>query len=170
MNKSVIEEEQLKFMKLDTLRNKIKKLRNGTFFHIRYMSQMKVAAEYAHNGIQIIKVVDTTSRTGVNYGKIKGVVSKYPDEYTPKKPTAWSWIIPHKLKYNDNTKKEYLCLYPIHKLPHRVKYLLINKDLAVTTYNNIEDISHYLQPSQLTRSKSGGKTINIELSNILQID
>lgn len=157
-------------IKRDKLIKKIENISNGTFFHIRYMSPMKVAAEYAHNGIQIIKVVDTTSRTGINYGKIKGVVNKYPNEYVPKKPTAWSWIIPHKLKYNDNTKKEYLCLYPIHKLPHKVKYLLINKDLEVTTYNNIEDISHYLQPSQLTHSKSGGKTINIELSNILQIN
>ena len=159
-------------IKRDVLIKKIESLGNGRFFKIRYMTNMKVLAEYAKRGVQVIKIAETVSRTGIKYGHIKGVTSEYPDQYVPKKPSAWSWVIKNKVKYNDNTKKEYLCLYPIKGKQHtKCRYMLINEQLSKTfIYDDIRDVEMYLRPSSLTPSSSGGKVINIELSNILSIN
>lgn len=159
-------------IKRDKIIKQIENIPNGRFFRIHYMSPMKVLAEYVNRGVSIIKIVETTSRTGIKYGNIKGVVSTYSDQYVPKKPSSWEWVIKNKIKYNTNTKREYLCLYPIvsKKSHSKVKYLVYNNECGesfITT--DLDKIKHYLQPSQLTKSTGGGKTINIQLDNILYI-
>ena len=160
-------------IKRDVLIKKIENLKNGKFFRIRYMTNMKVLAEYANKGVQVIKIVETTSRTGIKYSNIKGVNSEYPLEYVAKKPTAWTWVIKNKVKYNDNTKKEYLCLYPVHRIESsnsKVRYMLINGELDKTfIYDNLADVEMYIRPSQLHNSNPA-RMINIELSNILSIN
>lgn len=155
-------------MKLNDWINIIKQIPSGRFFRLTYMTEMRVKPEYKKEAIKIYKITTTTTRTGIHYGHIKGVESKYPEgEYTPKKPTSWEWILKNKLKYNSNTKKHYLQVAPIHKGSNtKTSYMIIKNGKAILTENknNIED---YIV--ERSYSASGGKIINIALEHILQI-
>ena len=143
----------------------IKNIPSGRFFRLTYMTELKVKPEY--KDISIFKIVNTTTRTGIQYNHIKGVLPKYPDQYTPKKPTAWEWVIKNKIKYNANTKKNYLVIAPIQKGQNsKISYMIIQQGNIVCV-NDKKAINDYIIEKPI--SSSGGKVINIELSHILQI-
>ena len=67
-------EDQL--MKTETIVKQIQELPNGRFFRMKYLTKLPVKAEYSKQGVVILKIVETTARTGVAYNKIKSVIEK----------------------------------------------------------------------------------------------
>ena len=69
-------------MKTEAIINKVREIPAGRFFRVRYTTKVKLRAEYEKKGYSILKIVDTTTRTGVKYKNIAGVkLNDYPDEY-----------------------------------------------------------------------------------------
>ena len=154
-------------MKTETIIKKVSEIPAGRFFRVRYITKVKVKAEYEKQGISIFKIVDTTTRTGVKYKNIAGVkLNDYPDDKEPKK-TTWEWVVKDRIKHNTKTGKDYLVIAPIGKGSNtRVEYVLTdNEGSAVRTKEEIESyvISSYW--------KDGEKpaVMNVTLENVLLV-
>jgi hypothetical protein len=154
-------------MKTEAIIKRVSEIPAGRFFRVRYITKVKVKAEYEKQGISIFKIVDTTTRTGVKYKNISGVkLNDYPDEYEPKK-TNWEWVVKDRIKHNTKTGKDYIVIAPIGKGSNtRVEYVLSdNEGSAVRTK---EEIESYVIPSYW---KDGEKpaVMNVTLENVLLV-
>lgn len=95
------------------LLEKIKSIKNGRLFRLKYQVTVPIKAEFAHRGFEVIKTVETTTRTGVKYGNIKTVIKKALLEKKSKGDSNFSWIIPNKVRYNSHTENTFLYTAPI---------------------------------------------------------
>ena len=153
-------------MKTEAIIKKIKEIPAGRFFRVRYISKVKVKAEYEKVGVTIFKIVDTTTRTGVKYQNIEGVkLNDYPAEYTPKK-TNWEWVVKDRIKHNTNTGKDYLVIAPIGKGSNaRLEYILTNDDGSFVRTK--EEIEEYVTKSYWKDEKPA--IMNVTLENVLLV-
>ena len=154
-------------MKTEAIIKRIREIPAGRFFRVRYITKVKVKAEYEKQGITIFKIVETTTRTGVKYKNIAGVkLNDYPDEYEPKK-TNWEWIVKDRIKHNTKTGKDYLVIAPIGKGSNtRVEYVF--SDNEVSSIRTKEEIRDFVVPSYW---KDGEKpaVMNVTLENVLLV-
>lgn len=155
-------------MKTEKLIEAIVAIPAGRFFRVRYMTKVKMSAESVKQGITIMKIVDTTTRTGVKYKNIAGVIpNEYPDSYVPKE-TNWEWVVPQRVKHNTRTGKDYLVVAPISKGHNtHVSYVLTDgegKSYIITK----EEAKKY---SVASYWKEGDKPVimNITLENVLMV-
>lgn len=155
-------------MKTNKLLEAIKAIPGGRFFRVRYMTKVSMSAEYAKKGITIMKIVDTTTRTGVKYQNISGVVlNQYPDSYVPK-ISNWEWVIPQRVKHNTKTGKDYLVIAPISKGHHtKVSYVLTSGD-GESRIITKEEAKLYSIPSYWKESEKPA-IMNVTLENVLMV-
>ena len=156
-------------MKTEQIIKKVSEIPAGRFFRVRYTTKVKLKAEYEKQGYTILKLVDTTTRTGVKYKNIAGVkLNDYPDEYEPKK-TNWEWVVKDRVKHNTNTGKDYLVVAPISKGSNTiVSYVLTTPEGVSNTIPECDVKSTYSVPSYW---KNGDKPVimNITLENVLMV-
>ena len=156
-------------MKTEAIIKRVSEIPAGRFFRVRYTTKVKLKAEYEKQGYSILKIVDTTTRTGVKYRNIAGVkLTDYPDEYEPKK-TNWEWVVKDRIKHNTKTGKDYLVIAPISKGSNNVKsYILTTPEGVSNTIPECDVKNTYTVPSYW---KSGDKpaVMNITLENILLV-
>ena len=152
-------------MKTEAIIKKLSEIPAGRFFRVRYITKVKVKAEYEKQGISIFKIVDTTTRTGVKYSSLidKHNLNEYPAE---EKTNNWEWVVKDRIKHNTNTGKDYLVIAPIDKGSNtRVEYVLTDKEgSAVRTKEEIESfvIQSYWKTSKPT-------IMNVTLENVLLV-
>lgn len=156
-------------MKTEAIIKRVSEIPAGRFFRVRYTTKVKLKAEYEKQGYSILKIVDTTTRTGVKYKNIAGVkLNDYPDEYEPKK-TNWEWVVKDRIKHNTKTGKDYLVIAPISKGSNTVKsYVLTTPEGVSNTIPECDVKNTYTVPSYW---KDGDKpaVMNITLENILLV-
>ena len=156
-------------MKTEAIIKRVSEIPAGRFFRVRYTTKVKLKAEYEKQGYSILKIVDTTTRTGVKYKNIAGVkLNDYPDEYEPKK-TNWEWVVKDRIKHNTNTGKDYLVVAPIKKGGNTiVSYVLTTPEGVSNTIPERDVKSTYSVPSYW---KTGDKPVimNITLENVLMV-
>ena len=153
-------------MKTEAIIKKISEIPAGRFFRVRYITKVKVKAEYEKQGITIFKIVDTTTRTGVKYKNIAGVkLNDYPDEYEPKK-TNWEWVVKDRIKHNTNTGKDYLVIAPIGKGSNtHVEYVFTDNEGSAIRMK--EEIEEFVTKSYWKDDKPA--IMNVTLENILLV-
>ena len=154
-------------MKTEAIIKKISEIPAGRFFRVRYITKVKVKAEYEKQGITIFKIVDTTTRTGVKYKNIAGVkLNDYPDEYEPKK-TNWEWVVKDRVKHNTKTGKDYLVIAPISKGSNtKVEYVFTDNEGSAVRLK--EEIEGFVIPSYWKDSEKPA-VMNVTLENILLV-
>lgn len=84
---------------------------NGRIIRVGYSKELNLLKGWAEKGIRIFKLTEASVRLGVNYGNIATVKARKAaegDKPKVEKANNWSWVIPHKVKYNSNTGKTYL--------------------------------------------------------------
>ena len=156
-------------MKTETIIKKISEIPAGRFFRVRYTTKVKLKAEYEKQGYSILKIVDTTTRTGVKYQNIAGVELK--DKFEDKQPKTnnWEWVVQDRIKHNTNTGKDYLVLAPIKKGGNTiVSYVLTTPEGVSNTIPEKDVKSTYSVPSYW---KTGDKPVimNVTLENVLMV-
>lgn len=137
----------------------------GRFFRMRYASDVPLSAAYKKQGYTMQKVVDTTTRTGVKYGNIAGVVLK--DDASPK-ANNWESIVPNRIKHNTNTGKYYAMVAPINEGANtKVTYTLTDPNGNSRPITR-DEAKQYTTPSYW---KDGNKpaVMTIALGNIQRI-
>lgn len=156
-------------MKTEDIVKQIEELPNGRFFRMKYLTKLPVKAEFANEGTVIMKIVETTCRTGVAYGKIKSVIVKLSGKgrEDSAKTNNWEWTVHNKIKFNNQTKKSYFVVAPIKKGANTTKtYILSQRD--VVRIVGEDEIKDYVRDSYWTE-KEHPAVMNITLENILTI-
>lgn len=155
-------------MKTNQLVEAIKAIPGGRFFRVRYMTKVTMSAESRKAGITIMKIVDTTTRTGVKYQNIAGVVlNEYPDSYVPK-VSNWEWVIPQRVKHNTKTGKDYLVIAPIAKGHNtHVSYVMTDGE-GNSQIITKEEAKKYSVPSYWKESEKPA-IMNVTLENVLMV-
>ena len=155
-------------MKTEKLLEAIKAIPGGRFFRVRYMTKVKMTAEAINDGITIMKIVDTTTRTGVKYRNIAGVIpNEYPDSYVPKE-TNWEWVIPQRVKHNSKTGKDYLVIAPIAKGHNtHVSYVLTDGDGK--SYIIDKDTAKKYSVASYWKDGEKPAIMNVTLENVLMV-
>lgn len=156
-------------MKTEQIIKKVSEIPAGRFFRVRYTTKVKLKAEYEKQGYTILKIVDTTTRTGVKYQNIAGVELK--DKFDEKQPRTnnWEWVVKDRIKHNTNTGKDYLVVAPISKGSNTVvSYVLTTPEGESYTIHEYDVKSIYSVPSYW---KNGDKPaiMNITLENVLTV-
>ena len=156
-------------MKSEAIIKKISEIPAGRFFRVRYTTRVKLKAEWEKQGYSILKIVDTTTRTGVKYKNIAGVELKDKFEDTQPKTNNWEWVVKDRIKHNTKTGKDYLVIAPISKGSNTVKsYVLTTPEGVSNTIPECDVKSTYTVPSYW---KTGDKPVimNVTLENVLTV-
>ena len=156
-------------MQTEAIIKKISEIPAGRFFRVRYTTKVKLKAEYEKQGYSILKIVDTTARTGVKYQNIAGVkLNDYSNE-REKKKSNWEWVVKDRIKHNTNTGKDYLVLAPIKKVSNTiVSYVLTIPEGVTNTIPECDVKSTWSIPSYW-RDDSDRPIMTITLENILAV-
>ena len=151
-------------MKTEAIIKKIKEIPAGRFFRVRYISKVKIKAEYEKEGISIFKIVDTTTRTGVKYSSL--IDEPIEAKAATEKKSNWEWVVKDRIRHNTNTGKDYLVIAPIGKGSNtRVEYVLTdNEGSAIRTK---EEIEQYTTKSYWRDDKP--VIMNVTLENVLLV-
>lgn len=139
----------------------------GRFFRLRYMSSVPVNAAYKRQGYTLQKVTDTTTRTGVQYGNIAGVVLSDG----PAKANNFEWVdgAHNRIKRNTKTGKYYAVVAPISKGNNTKSAFILTDPTGATRSITREEVKEYAIPSYWNKSGDGPKVMTIELGNIKHI-
>ena len=157
--------------KTQTLLNQIEKIPGGRLFRVRYMSKVTTDAASKKAGISIMKIVNTTVRTGVRYTAIEGVElsEKTKTAIAEGKESNWEWILPNRVKYNKNTGKMYFVVAPLNKGHHtKSTYILTDGD-GKSTIIDKETAMKYTVKSYWKDEEKKPTIFNITLDNVLLI-
>ena len=156
-------------MKTEAIIKKIEEIPAGRFFRVRYTTKVKLKAEYEKKGYSILKIVDTTTRTGVKYQNISGVELKDNFEEKQPKTTTWEWVVKDRIKHNTTTGKDYLVIAPISKGSNTVKsYVLTTPEGVSNTIPECDVRSTYTTPSYW-RDGNKPAVMNVTLENVLMV-
>lgn len=153
-------------MKTEAIIKRISEIPAGRFFRVRYISKVKVKAEFEKQGITIFKIVDTTTRTGVKYNNIEGVTpTKYPEDKAPK-VSNWEWVVKNRIKHNTKTGKDYLVIAPIGKGANtKVSYVFSDNDDSVIVSKDV--VKNYAINSYWKEERPA--IMNVTLENVLLV-
>ena len=157
--------------------DEVKPIKNGTYVRIGYRSELPVRAELKKQGYQAYKVVETTVRLGVNYGKIASVVARKSEKDGRKKISTsnYSWVIKNKVRYNKNTGKDYLYVANVNGKGANTKelYVLIPKKgkYEITCVKDIfeQEFKDVVIPSYWTKHNTCKEVQNIAFDNIYRV-
>lgn len=139
----------------------------GQFARIRYMSSVPVNASYKRQGYTLQKMTDTTTRTGVQYGNIAGVVLSDG----PAKVNNFEWVdgAHNRIKRNTKTGKYYAVVAPISKGNNTKSTFILTDPTGATRSITREEAREYAIPSYWNKNGDGPKVMTIELGNIKRI-
>lgn len=120
--------------------DKIKKIRNGSFFPITYKTELPVRASFKKDGVKVVKVTSVVTRTGVNYEHIGYVIRKKAtgELIDTTRTNNYSWVVPNKVAYNSNTDCTYLRIAPV-KNGTAHSYYLVTKNGACEKIDHLDD-------------------------------
>lgn len=156
-------------MKTEAIIKKVSEIPAGRFFRVRYTTKVKLKAEYEKQGYSILKIVDTTTRTGVKYKNIAGVkLNDYPDEYEPKK-TNWEWVVKDRIKHNTKTGKDYLVIAPIGKGSNTVKSYVLTTPEGVSNIIPECDVKNTYTVESYWKNGDKPAVMNVTLENVLLV-
>lgn len=101
----------MKYLSYNTIMAEAANCGNGRIIRVGYSKELPLIQGWAEKGIRAFKLTETSVRLGVNYGNIASVKARKAAEGDkPKKARVnnFTWVIPHKVKFNSNTGKTYL--------------------------------------------------------------
>lgn len=158
-------------MSNSTLISIIKSIPAGRFFRMSYQSELPVKAAYKKQGISVIKITDTTVRTGVRYDHIASV-KEYKANHEPSgivRTNNYVWIEPNRLKHNTATGKDYVVIAPMKNSCPKSKYIVkdINGERVVT----IDELDKSLIQDSYWKPSNGmpAAVRTISLENIIEV-
>lgn len=154
-------------MKTEAIIKRVSEIPAGRFFRVRYTTKVKLKAEYEKQGYSILKIVDTTTRTGVKYSSLidKHNLNEYPAE---EKTNNWEWVVRNRIKHNAKTGKDYLVIAPISRGANTVTTYVLTDNEGNSRVVDKEEVRLYTVASYW---KDGEKPtiMNVTLENVLLV-
>lgn len=158
-------------MSNSTLISTIKSIPAGRFFRMSYKSELPVKAAFKKQGISIIKVTDTTVRTGVSYNSIASV-QEYKSTHEPSgivRTNNYVWVEQDRLKHNTVTGKDYFVIAPMKNSHPKSTYIV--KDNNGERYVTIDELDKSMIQDSYWKPSNGVPTAirTICLENIIEL-
>lgn len=153
---------------LKNVMNALKAKRNGTFFFLKYRSEVPVKAEYKKQGINVVKYTEKFVRTGINYNHIKSVIEKKsaPDYVAPApRENNKEWLVDNKLFYNTNTDTYYARFGFCNGKKAKIKYIAYGADGNEIEFNKDYAINSFWNKN----SNDAPSVFDLKVDNILSI-
>lgn len=156
----------------------VSKIGNGRICRIGYRTELPVAAEYKKQGLRIIKVTERSVRVGIKYSNIASVTERMKGK---RKSTSimrnFVWIVPNKVKFNNNTQQYYLQVANVNK-NHRThtKYFItwpekniyrFTDDIEDSPYKNCIINSYFAKKESIV---NGEEIQTINFKNVYKIN
>ena len=95
----------------DEIISEAAKVRPGTITRVGYRTFLPVKAAYKKQGVEIMKVVNTSVRLGVRYNRIASVIARKAEEGLKEaiqRTNNYEWVLENKVCFNTQTGKHYL--------------------------------------------------------------
>lgn len=153
--------------------NAVKAVRGGTIARITYKTEVPVKAEYKKQGYKIIKIVEISSRIGVNYGKLPSVIARDSLSNTNHKPSPYEWIVKDRICHNANTNKDYVAMVSFNKGHNtKVKYVIEGTFVgAIDMGNDIDNAyKHIVLDSYFKKGSNPSEFRTVSFENIIRIN
>lgn len=154
-------------MNLNAIINKLYEKKNGSFFKVRYSSDLPLTAEAKRNGITAYKISEATVRKGVKYVNMKSVQAKVEAGYQLTHQLPWgNWHPDYEGLVIQHKDVDYI---RFATSPNKNKSIYILNGEAVS-YETLKN-SGYIQKSWLVKAESGEKAevLTIKADNIMHI-
>lgn len=103
----------------------------GAFFRISYKTELPLKSSFAKEGYKIIRLCQSTVRTGINYRNIRFVIEERSQNSRATRAHKSSIVpvIRNKVYRNSETDQMYLRVYPTKKGTNKsVQYVVVNPD------------------------------------------
>lgn len=149
---------------------------NGRIIRVGYTTEAPLIKAYTEGGYRVFKLVETSTRLGVNYSNIKAVIEKRQAQTASVKQRAnnYTWVIENKVCYNSNTQKTYLRMTSLNGGHNtKVQYLVYDPELQLwDTLNRVELIAkyrHLFKDGYFEKSSGDHIVCNIPFEHIYRI-
>lgn len=154
--------------------NAIVDVKGGRIARITYKTEVPVKAEFKKQGYKITKLVETSSRIGVNYGHLPSVIARNESDNTPNtRANNYEWIIKDRICHNHKTDKDYVALVSFNKGHHtKVKYIIEGTFVgSIDMGDEIENAyKHIVLDSYFKRHSTPSEFKRIAFDNIIRIN
>ena len=158
--------------------NEAAKVKPGTITRVGYRTFLPVRAAYKKQGVEIMKVVETSIRLGVSYSKIATVIARRAEESMKEavaRTNNYEWILDNKVCYNTNTGKYYLYAASLNgghhtKTSYMVKHASgVIESMTSEEFKNSSYADEYIIPSYWKGNGEVPEIRNISFENIFRI-
>lgn len=151
-------------MKREKIIRKLCGVPAGRFFRVRYSTVVPLKAEYENKGYSLLKIVDTTTRTGVKYQNIRDVLTT--SDNSSGATNNWEWEYKNRIKYNTSTKSQYAVFAPIDPIKaHSQSTYLLTDSEGNTTIKTRYEVAPFVIESYFCKPQP--KIITVDLAHIL---
>ena len=148
--------------------NQVLSIVPGSFVRISYKTTVPVKAQYKKEGYSIEKLVDETTRVGIDYHKIGPVMAmEKGDEKKPTRKSKIHWDTKKYFLVNEETGDKYLAIYPMVKNSNKKETFVITTPDIIITTTDADSVKKFVNESYWDKKFSYQKSIKV--SNILKI-
>lgn len=162
----------------DEIISEAAKIRPGTITRVGYRTFLPVKAALKKQGVEIMKVVNTSVRLGVRYNRIASVIARKAEEglkETIQRTNNYEWVLENKVCFNTQTGKHYLYAASLNGGHHTyTDYYVKHADGKVEHFTSAEFKNsgigkEYLIPSYFKGNGNVPEIRNIAFDNIFRI-
>ena len=139
---------------------------SGSFFRIGYITELPLKAAYSKEGWRILKLTESTVRTGINYRRIQSVIEdrESRSEVVRSRKNNVIPVQPNRIYKNVETNQMYLRVFPTKKGTNKnVTYTLVTPARSQYTFNDLdEDMREMVRDSYFTQKSRPIATLKID--------
>lgn len=148
------------------LEEALKDIHSGSFFRIGYITELPLKAAYAKEGWRIVKMTESTVRTGINYRKIQSVIKDQESrsEVIRSRKNNVVPVQPRRIYKNVVTDQMYLRVFPTQKGTNKnASYILVTPDRSPYTFKDMdEEMREMVRDSYFTQKSRPIETLKID--------
>lgn len=162
----------------EAILNEAARIKPGTITRVGYRTFLPVKAAYKKQGVEVMKVVETSVRLGVSYSKIASVIARRAEEGLKEaieRTNNYEWVLANKVCFNSKTSKYYLYAASLNGGHNtHAHYYVKHADgridsLTAQEFKSSPYAEEYIIASYFKGSGSAPEVRNIAFDNIFRI-
>lgn len=166
----------MNFLAKEVIMSEAANVKPGTIARIGYRTYLPVKTQFKKQGVEIIKLTETSARLGVRYTHIAEVIARKSSQdmiQTAKRTNNYEWVLKNKVRHNSATGKDYLYVAHFNK-GHYTKNMYMIFDNGCVMMSKEEFLSssykHYVIDSYWKSNSDEWEVKNISFENIYRIN
>lgn len=162
----------------EAILNEAARIKPGTITRVGYRTFLPVKASYKKQGVEVMKVVETSVRLGVSYSKIASVMARRAEEGMKEaiqRTNNYEWILDNKVCFNTKTNKYYLYAASLNGGHNTHSYYVIKHPEGAIQKMSSEEFKkslyaeEYIIASYFKGEKNVPEIRNISFENVFRL-